>query len=205
MKESRQEKKKAQTKERIFQTALRLFLTQGFEKTTVEQIISEADIAKGTFFNHFPAKDAVLFYLGEQRVALLDALWEQTMGRCLNAREKIYAWLQSFAEANEKDREIIALVVRETFRMEMTSWTPEWQNQKSLKERLAEVIQDGQEKGDFRPGFRSGQAADVFVAMYFSTLFQWLENKLDCSLADALKERAEIIISGLERGTSWKS
>ncbi|WP_344884594.1 helix-turn-helix domain-containing protein [Nonomuraea antimicrobica] len=41
--------------------ALRLFVEQGYNQTTVAQIAEEADVAKKTFFNHFPTKEDVLF------------------------------------------------------------------------------------------------------------------------------------------------
>ncbi|MFC7620190.1 TetR/AcrR family transcriptional regulator [Microlunatus sp. GCM10028923] len=38
-----------------------MFAEQGYQQTTVAQIAAEADVAKKTFFNHFPTKEDVLF------------------------------------------------------------------------------------------------------------------------------------------------
>jgi len=62
---SRRERKKEETKDRIFKAAFALFKRQGVESTTVEEICEKADIAKGTFFNYFPRKEAVFSYLAE--------------------------------------------------------------------------------------------------------------------------------------------
>src|SRR6266567_2055694 len=62
---SRRERKKEKTKERIFKAAFALFKHQGVEATTVDEICEKADVAKGTFFNYFPHKEAVFGYLGE--------------------------------------------------------------------------------------------------------------------------------------------
>src|SRR5260370_11071620 len=66
---SRRERKKEETKERILQAAFTLFRKHGVEPTTVEEICERADVAKGTFFNYFPHKEAVFGYLSETRVA----------------------------------------------------------------------------------------------------------------------------------------
>ena len=58
--EGRRERKKRELRSRIYQTARTLFLSQGFEATTVEQIAAAADIAPATFFNHFQSKNALL-------------------------------------------------------------------------------------------------------------------------------------------------
>jgi AcrR family transcriptional regulator len=44
-------------RQRIIETALRLFYAQGFRATGINQIIAEADVAKATFYSHFPSKE----------------------------------------------------------------------------------------------------------------------------------------------------
>ena len=55
----RQQNKEA-LRRRLYETALELFDTQGYEGTTVAQITERAGVAKGTFFNHFPTKEHVV-------------------------------------------------------------------------------------------------------------------------------------------------
>lgn len=55
------ERKKLKTKAAIQQSAIRLFLEQGFDETTVEQIAAAAEISPSTFFNYFPTKEDVVF------------------------------------------------------------------------------------------------------------------------------------------------
>jgi AcrR family transcriptional regulator len=56
----RMERKKEETKRKIIAVALNLFKIQGFDATTMEQIANEVDIAKGTLYNYFPVKEAIL-------------------------------------------------------------------------------------------------------------------------------------------------
>jgi AcrR family transcriptional regulator len=56
------ERKKARTRAEIQGHALRLFHQQGYDATTVQQIIEEAEVSESTFFRYFPTKaDVVLF------------------------------------------------------------------------------------------------------------------------------------------------
>jgi len=51
-------------KDRILDTASRLFYDQGYHITGINQIIEEADIARASLYNHFPSKtDLLLAYL----------------------------------------------------------------------------------------------------------------------------------------------
>ncbi len=53
--------KKQQTRERIVETAWRLFADRGFDKVTVADVAREAQVAPATVFNYFPSKED-LFY-----------------------------------------------------------------------------------------------------------------------------------------------
>ncbi len=61
MAEFRRERKKQQVRQLLIDTARKLFAEQGYEQTTVAQIAAAADVVPKTFFNHFPAKEDVLF------------------------------------------------------------------------------------------------------------------------------------------------
>jgi AcrR family transcriptional regulator len=54
------ERKRQETFERIGEASLRLFVEQGYEHTTLEQISEAAGISRRTFFSYFKAKDDVL-------------------------------------------------------------------------------------------------------------------------------------------------
>lgn len=59
--ESRRERKKRLTRQRIVLAAIRLFDEKGYEETTVAQVAEAADVDPKTFFNYFRTKDEVLF------------------------------------------------------------------------------------------------------------------------------------------------
>lgn len=55
------ERKKAQTRTRIADTAMGLFVERGFDRVTVAEIAAAADVGVSTVFNYFPTKED-LFY-----------------------------------------------------------------------------------------------------------------------------------------------
>lgn len=54
------ERRKAETRRSIQEHALRLFLANGYDATTVEEIAAAAGVSHMTFFRHFPSKPAVV-------------------------------------------------------------------------------------------------------------------------------------------------
>jgi AcrR family transcriptional regulator len=56
----RTQRSPAEVRSRLYRIALRRFRDAGFEATPVSAITRESDVAKGTFFNHFPSKEHIL-------------------------------------------------------------------------------------------------------------------------------------------------
>lgn len=54
------ERKKIKTRQAIRREALRLFDTNGYAATTVEQIAEAAEVSPSTFFRYFPSKESLL-------------------------------------------------------------------------------------------------------------------------------------------------
>jgi AcrR family transcriptional regulator len=53
-------------RDELMNAAQRLFLKQGVPETTIEQITSGADVAKGTFYLYFSSKEDILAALGDR-------------------------------------------------------------------------------------------------------------------------------------------
>jgi len=69
--------KHSDIRERILETAQRLFYNQGYNSTGINQIIEEAGIAKASLYQHFKSKDALLVaYLQRNHRERIQRLWE---------------------------------------------------------------------------------------------------------------------------------
>lgn len=196
---SRVARKKAATKEKIFQAAMELFLEHGYDKTTVEQIAEKADVAKGTFFNYFPTKDEVLYYLGDYRMAVMEQMLADELKDIKSAKEKLYACLRFFCKENEKYKSITALICKTIIKSILLDKNCEADinSNTQFKNRLVHIITEGQKLGEFRKNVNPVHSADLLFANYFFTLFDWFENKLEGSLEDETIARVDLIMKGI--------
>src|SRR6185503_18865647 len=108
---SRRERKKEETRERIFKAACKLFRQKGFDATTIDEIAEKADIAKGTFFNYFPRKEAVLGYLSEMWIEEAEEKTASIVDEKGPAASKIRDMFVDFASFYEEDPQLAAYIV----------------------------------------------------------------------------------------------
>ena len=65
---SRRDRRKLELNLRILQAGVALFEEQGYDDTKVTEICDRADVAYGTFFNHFPNKVDILSAMADRSV-----------------------------------------------------------------------------------------------------------------------------------------
>ena len=77
----RRSRKRLATRQGISNIATRLFLERGFDKVTVDEIATAADVGRMTVFNHFPRKEDMFFDRDEEfRDLLREALRQRDPG-----------------------------------------------------------------------------------------------------------------------------
>ena len=69
------------TRARILSTALRLFIDNGFEATSVRDIAEQSGIAKSALYHHFRTKDDIVVSLVNQRLGEIEELAEWIRGQ----------------------------------------------------------------------------------------------------------------------------
>lgn len=64
--ESRGSRRKRQTREKLLQAAMELMAERGMDGVAINEITERADVGFGTFYNHFPSKEAIYAALIKQ-------------------------------------------------------------------------------------------------------------------------------------------
>ncbi len=197
---SRRERKKEQTRRRIFEAAISLFREQGFEPTTVDDITEKADVGRGTFFNYFPRKESVLAYLSEERVALAEENAAALLEDRVPAREKLLDIYTFAASAYTEDRELSRYVFNEWMQR---AFQPAQEAGKRWHALVVAVLEQGQTSGEFRTDVSPDEMESLLSAVYISTLYYWLmcpvgvEATADFPLLEGLRSRIALVVDGI--------
>lgn len=87
------------TRDRLIEAARVLFLHQGYEATSIKQILRKADANSGSLYHYFPAKeDLLLAVLDAYKHALYPAVVDPVFERCADPIERIFGILDGYRQ-----------------------------------------------------------------------------------------------------------
>jgi AcrR family transcriptional regulator len=105
-------KKSEATREKILEAALRLFRKRGFERTTMRDIASAADVAASASYYYFPSKDAVVLAYYARTQDAHTALAREAVKRATSLDERLRAVLHTKIDTIERDRKLLSALFR---------------------------------------------------------------------------------------------
>lgn len=168
----RRERRAAETREKLFRTALRLFAERGFLNTSVEDITEAADVGKGTFFNYFPSKGHVLQTLAEIQIGNVAAALEDARLGGDSLRTILFRLARALSREPGQSPALVrslmmAMHSSDAVRELITA------NLARGREILTELMKIGQQRGEIRNDLRAADLARLFQQTQFGMMMLW--------------------------------
>ena len=136
----------AQRKDEILDAAQTLFVTKGYQATTIEDILKAVGIAKGTLYHHFSGKEEVLRGLVRRTVGQAVERARAIAASDLSALEKLGAVVASAQVEGQSAELIEEFHTQDNSEFHLLSIV---EMVKGLTPILADVVSEGAEKGVF--------------------------------------------------------
>jgi AcrR family transcriptional regulator len=86
------------TRERILDSAERLFFTDGIGVTGVDRVAADAGVAIATLYQHVGSKDGLLAAVLDRRLQAWTAQWEASIAAAATPRERVLALFDALVE-----------------------------------------------------------------------------------------------------------
>ena len=191
---SRRERRRLEIRDRIIQTAISLFEAKGYEATTVVEISRRADIAYGTFFNHFPSKLHLLrelsdltireFFLGLEEVRKQPGSF---------ADQLVLLFDDASAQAEETGqhmRELLGAMLTLTFPDSAVS------DDRRMRLAFRRFLEEGLAAGEVRDDVDLDTLIEIVVGTWYSMFLSWVHFD-DYPLRDRAATAARFLASVL--------
>jgi AcrR family transcriptional regulator len=104
---SLRERQKIRRRNRIYQVAISLFKERGFVNTTATDIAKTAHVSRGTFFNYYPYKEAVLLDYGAYVVSQMNEMVKRRQSEGALPEQLLEEFWQELAKVTQSERDLI--------------------------------------------------------------------------------------------------
>jgi AcrR family transcriptional regulator len=187
---SRRERRKAETREKLFRVAMRLFAERGFFQTTTEDITAAADVGQGTFFNYFPSKQHILTALSGKQIEKVAAARREAEDADRPIRDVLYGLMHAIAKEPGRSQPLTrSLITAFTSNDEVRDLTRE--TMAYGRGVVAQIIAAGQKRREIRKDRDASALAMAFQRSVLGTLLLWAmqpKDDLDAWLDETFKD-----------------
>ncbi|MGD8260852.1 MAG: TetR/AcrR family transcriptional regulator [Desulfobacterales bacterium] len=193
---------KEHTRERIINSAKKLFSEQGYQKTTVVDISKQAGLSEAALYEYFQGKEDLLLTIPDLWVSeLLRDLDEQLFGiqGSVNKLRKYLWWYMRRVEQAPLDAKIVYLFLKTNANFLSTEV---YSNVKQLYSYLVEIFEEGCKTGEMKPDLNPRLARDIFVGTMDHIITRWLLKDMSYSLFDNLEKTFKLLVDAFKANHS---
>ena len=185
------------TKGKIITTAWDLFYEQGYEDTTIEEIIEKSGTSKGSFYHYFEGKDALLgslSYIFDEEYEKLQSELDENM----NSFDKLL-YLNSRLFEMIEERIDIDLLTRLYSTQLITKGEKHLLDNKRLYYKLLrKIVTEGQKKNEIASEMSVNEIVKIYAMCERSLLYDWCLCNGDYSLKSYAKTVMPMLLKNLK-------
>lgn len=171
---------------------MKLFKMRGFQATTVVDIAARAQVSRGTVFNYYPYKEAILVEHLATELAEVERRVQEAALPPLEAIKRVFKELADYFESN---RDVVL-----PLSYELLNPDPERSKKAFNSLPLVRILRDylADAAGEVRQDFSSDRLARSLANTFFLTALQWAAYRPDVSLHDELEKALELALEGIK-------
>ncbi len=193
---------KEDSKNRIIDSAKKLFAEQGYLKTTVVDISKQAGLSEAALYEYFQGKEDLLLTIPDLWVSdLLTDVQEQLFGikGAMNKLRKYLWWNMRRIEQAPLDAKIVYLFLKTNANF---MHTPVYAKVRKLYAYLVEIFEEGKKTGEMKPDLNSYAARDIFIGTMDHMVTRWLLKDMSYSLFENLEQIFDLMVNAFRQGDS---
>ena len=190
-------KKRSSTKSRIVKAAWNLFYKNGYDQTTVEDIINASKTSKGTFYHYFKGKEALLNSLSD----LFDEKYEQLEKEI----DDSFSTIETLLFLNRKLFEMIENTVDLELMKRLYSTQLVTKNEKQLLDHnrvyyrlLRKIVIAGQERNEIVKTMSVNEIVKYYAFCERAIIYDWCLCNGDYSLSDSASKMMPLFMKRIE-------
>ncbi len=189
--------------EKLLAVALRLFVSQGYRSTTLDQIATAARLSKGAVYFYFGSKEAVLMELLKRvRTVVVDDAIRVAAQAGASAIDRIVAFLHNQAKLGVSRRDDVFLLILMSLefshrRDRITRCIDAIYRR--LHRYVEVLIRSGQKSGELRTDVPARELAAILMANHDGAFLEWYRRAPSLNGPCLVRALRSVVLYGVAR------
>lgn len=190
---NRRERKKIHSKKAIVEAAVKIFGQKGYQEATVADIMNEADLGIGTFYNYFEAKEEILKYLLAEIVAQINQSFELWRKETKSSAILLTEMFLLTAKILDVNRFVLPLFLSAAHKGALPKEQMEAQSGLSFKLIFDRIIRTGQQNAEFRKDIPAEIITEMFHSVFQAASF----SSIQIGFMENINYKLRLILDGI--------
>jgi AcrR family transcriptional regulator len=182
---------------RIVAAAVRLFAEQGFDGTSVQEIVEEASVTKGALYHYFESKNDLLFEIYHTLIARQLADLHRVLEERLPPKETVCALIAGLVESTAECIDEVKVWVREMYKLDDQRIHAVRADRRRYHVAFRTVIKDAQRDGVFST-VASANTVTLIVFGMINEMPKWYRAGGTKSPAEIAAEVSAFVLTALD-------
>ncbi len=182
---------------RVLDAAVDLFARQGYDGTSVSQVIAQAGVAKGGFYHHFASKEALLYEVYGDLITRQLAGMDEILAQGLPPAETLRALILDLVETTAEKAQRALVFWRELNKLGDERTAEYRRARRRYHDAVQRLVTDAQAAGQFRP-VASPEVVTFTIFGVINELPLWYRPSGRKQPAQIAAELADLVLAALE-------
>lgn len=193
-------KKSNNTKNKIVSSAWKLFYSQGFENTTIDDIVADSGTSKGSFYHYFSGKDDLLNTLAilfDEKYDELKISMDPKLGpieKLLYLNHELFLMIENTVSLDLLRRLFAAQLLARADRSLLDT-------SRTYYKLLRSIALEGQEKGIFKDELTTNDIMKAYAVLERGLMYDWCLCNGDYSLCNYSAQVLPTLLQGFCKKT----
>lgn len=182
-----------ETKDKIYNAAVKVINEKGFSSTSIEDITTEANVAKGSFYTHFTSKEDLVFYTYAHSDKIYLNVFKSLKNLDFMPMVTQFVSL-CYKEFEKRGKGIMKALVSNYF---VESSHVIYGKDRILVKCLEKIVEKGKSTGSLHAGIPTEWYANVLLTAIVGAEVMWCFDETGRTLSNTVEDAVRITARGL--------
>ncbi|CUH94843.1 hypothetical protein P22_0909 [Propionispora sp. 2/2-37] len=190
---NRRERKKLNSKKAIIEAAVTLFIQKGYSETSIAEIMNEADLGLGTFYNYFQSKEDILEFFLAEITSKINQEYLKLAQEPKNASEILTEVFLLTGRILSEHRFVLPLFLSAGHKGAGNKMPAAPHSRLTFRSIFLTIIRKGQRSGEFRQDIPAEIVTEMFHAIFQTASF----SSLPMPFMENVEYKLKMVLAGI--------